>query len=204
MLGTNSSATSSGALGLERSGGIGVYGESDSGDGVYGRSMHGTAGHFDGKVDVNGPATVNLLQIRGGGDLAERFEVAGDAQPEPGFIVGIDRAHPGRLHVVDKPYDRTVTGIVSGANGLHPAVTIHPDAATADSGVPVAMAGRVYCWADATGGSIEPGDLLTSSDLAGHAMKVTDYTKAHGSIIGKAMSSLSGGRGLVLVVVTLQ
>ena len=51
---------------------------------------------------------------------------------------------------------------------------------------------------------IEPGDLLTASDTPGHAMKVTDYTKAHGAILGKAMSSLESGKGLVLVLVSLQ
>jgi hypothetical protein len=35
-------------------------------------------------------------------------------------------------------------------------------------------------------------------------MKVTDYDKAHGAIIGKAMSSLDQGEGLVLVLVSLQ
>jgi hypothetical protein len=70
--------------------------------------------------------------------------------------------------------------------------------------LPVALVGRVYVWADASYGSIEPGDLLTTSDTPGHAMKVTDYERAKGAIIGKAMSSLEEGRGLVLVLVTLQ
>ena len=74
----------------------------------------------------------------------------------------------------------------------------------ADGSHPVALTGRVYCWADASNGSIQPGDLLTTSDIPGHAMKVTDYARAQGAIIGKAMSSLEEGEGLVLVLVTLQ
>jgi hypothetical protein len=35
-------------------------------------------------------------------------------------------------------------------------------------------------------------------------MKVSDYNRAQGAILGKAMSSLNDGRGLVLVLVTLQ
>ena len=62
----------------------------------------------------------------------------------------------------------------------------------------------MYCWVDTSNGPIKPGDLLTTSDTPGHAMKVTDYAKAQGAIIGKAMSSLEKGRGLVLVLVTLQ
>ena len=51
---------------------------------------------------------------------------------------------------------------------------------------------------------MRPGDLLTTSDTPGHAMKVADRDKAQGAIIGKAMTSLKSGRGLVLVLVTLQ
>jgi len=35
-------------------------------------------------------------------------------------------------------------------------------------------------------------------------MKVTDYRKAQGASIGKAMTELREGRGLVLTLVTLQ
>jgi hypothetical protein len=35
-------------------------------------------------------------------------------------------------------------------------------------------------------------------------MKVRDSRKAQGAIIGKAMTALKGGRGLVLVLVSLQ
>jgi hypothetical protein len=66
------------------------------------------------------------------------------------------------------------------------------------------LTGRVYCWADASYAPIEPGDLLTTSDTPGHAMKVTNHKKAQGAIIGKAMTSLKEGKGLVLVLVTLQ
>jgi hypothetical protein len=35
-------------------------------------------------------------------------------------------------------------------------------------------------------------------------MKVTDHVRAQGAIIGKAMTGLSSGAGMVLVLVTLQ
>jgi hypothetical protein len=35
-------------------------------------------------------------------------------------------------------------------------------------------------------------------------MKVTDHAQAQGAIIGKAMSALKEGKGMVLVLVTLQ
>ena len=50
----------------------------------------------------------------------------------------------------------------------------------------------------------KPGDLLTTSDVPGHAMKVADHSKAQGAVLGKAMTGLKEGRGKVLVLVTLQ
>jgi hypothetical protein len=35
-------------------------------------------------------------------------------------------------------------------------------------------------------------------------MKVTDHAQAQGAILGKAMTSLEAGEGLVLVLVSLQ
>jgi hypothetical protein len=69
---------------------------------------------------------------------------------------------------------------------------------------PVALSGRVYVWVDATHGAIHPGDLLTTSMTPGHAMKAGDRARAQGAMIGKAMTGLKTGKGLVLVLVTLQ
>ena len=74
----------------------------------------------------------------------------------------------------------------------------------ADGQHPVALTGRVYCKVDASFGAVEPGDLLTTSPVSGHAMKVSDHSKATGAVLGKAMTSLESGRGLVLVLVSLQ
>jgi hypothetical protein len=69
----------------------------------------------------------------------------------------------------------------------------------------VALAGRVYCNVDATAATVEPGDLLTTSDRPGYAMKAIDYPRAQGAILGKAMQKLEKGKkGQILVLVTLQ
>jgi hypothetical protein len=62
----------------------------------------------------------------------------------------------------------------------------------------------VYVKAETSAGSIHPGDMLTTSDTPGHAMKAADREQAQGAILGKAMTSLESGEGLVLVLVTLQ
>ena len=74
----------------------------------------------------------------------------------------------------------------------------------ADGQHPVALSGRVYAMVDAAFGPVKPGDLLTTSITPGHAMKVTNPVRAHGAILGKAMTSLKEGKGLVLVLVSLQ
>jgi len=93
---------------------------------------------------------------------------------------------------------------VSAGLGGKPGLTMQQGGSVAAGSFPVALSGRVYCWADAAYAAIQAGDLLTTSDTAGHAMKATDYLKAQGAIIGKAMSALEAGQGLVLVLVSLQ
>jgi hypothetical protein len=154
----------------------------------------------------NGRTTTKSLEITGGSDLSEAFDVnSAEKSVQPGMVVCIDPGNPGRLVVSHKAYDRTVAGIVSGAGGVNPGMVMGQKDSTADGTHPVALTGRVYCYADASTGAIQPGDLLTTSDTPGHAMKVTDHSRAQGAILGKAMSSLPAGeQGLVLVLVTLQ
>ena len=78
------------------------------------------------------------------------------------------------------------------------------DGTIADGEYPVALTGRVFVWADASNGPIHPGDLLTTSANPGHAMKATNHTEAQGAILGKAMTILEEGEGLVLVLISLQ
>ncbi len=156
------------------------------------------------KFDVAGMVKANVVQITGGSDLAEPFVITAAEIIKPGMVVAIDPERLGHLRIADKAYDRAVAGIVSGANGINPGLTMKQEGTAADGSLLVALTGRVYCWADASYGPIEPGDLLTTSDTPGHATKVTDHTKAQGAIIGKAMTELKQGKGLVLVLVTLQ
>ncbi len=157
------------------------------------------------RVTHDGTTITKVLQIEGGSDLSEQFDVrAAQAEPEPGMVVCIDPANPGKLIVSTEAYDRKVAGIVSGAGGVQPGMLMGQKDSVADGQHPVALTGRVYVWADASHGPIEPGDLLTTSDVPGHAMRVEDHSQAHGAVIGKAMTSLDEGRGLVLVLVSLQ
>jgi len=158
-------------------------------------------------ITEGGRLVARELQITGGADLSEQFKVRKEGreiQLEPGMVVIIDPENSGSLTMSGQPYDRRVAGIISGAGGVKPGMLMGQKGSVADGTQPVALTGRVYCRADASKGPIEPGDLLTTSDVPGHAMKVIDYTQAQGAILGKAMSSLKSGQGLVLVLVSLQ
>jgi hypothetical protein len=159
-------------------------------------------------ADHNGNARVitQEVEITGGADLAEHFDVAALAglAPAPGMVVSIDPAHPGRLTLSSTPYDALVAGVVSGAGGVRPGFLMGQDGSIADGDVPVALVGRVYVLTDASYGPVRPGDLLTTSATPGHAMRAADRARAPGAVLGKAMTGLEAGCGLVLVLVGLQ
>jgi hypothetical protein len=155
-------------------------------------------------LQVNGNITCSTLTIAGGADVAEPFQISAAESPvSAGAVVVIDEANPGQLKLTDRPYDTRVAGVVSGANGVNPGIQMHQQGLL-EGGKNVALTGRVYVQADTSNGAIKPGDLLTTSSTPGHAMKVSDHVRAQGAILGKAMTALSEGKGMVLVLVTLQ
>lgn len=155
------------------------------------------------KLAVNGKALVDVLEIQGGSDLSETFDINGE-NVEPGMVVVIDPDSAGGLMRSSQAYDRKVAGIISGAGGIRPGMVMGQKGSVASGAYPVALTGRVYCFVDASEHAIIPGDLLTTSDTPGYAMKVTDHQQAAGATIGKAMTKLAlGEKGLVLVLVNL-
>jgi hypothetical protein len=68
--------------------------------------------------------------------------------------------------------------------------------------VPLAVIGIVPCKVIAENGPIRAGDLLVTSSTPGHAMR--DDDPRAGTIVGKALQSLTSGTGIITVLVTLQ
>jgi hypothetical protein len=155
-----------------------------------------------GNILIESETTADpVLELGEGLDYAEGFDVSAALHILPGTVLSIDSENPGKLTVSDVPYDTKVAGIVAGGKGLGSGVRLGVGQFDYD----VALAGRVYCNVDATGGPIRPGDLLTTSATPGYATKATDYACAQGAILGKAMESLEAGeKGQILVLVTLQ
>ncbi|MBK8270499.1 MAG: hypothetical protein IPK83_20265 [Planctomycetes bacterium] len=148
-----------------------------------------------------GVVSVPVLEITGA-DMAEKFPAS--EKLAPGMVAAIDPNNPGKLCLSRGAYNKCVAGVVSGANNFSVGAVLGSTAEDRDAPA-IALSGRVFVHCDASIVGIEPGDLLTTSDSEGHAMKVTDFPRAQGAIIGKAMTSLNRGKaGMVLVLVSLQ
>ncbi|MEL6989434.1 MAG: hypothetical protein AAGK97_16600, partial [Bacteroidota bacterium] len=155
--------------------------------------------------DGKGRIITGELEITGGSDLAEHFDINNkEGEIQPGMLVSIDPSSNGKLNLTNEAYDKKVAGVISGANGVNPGMLMGQKASIADGSYPIALTGRVYVMADASKTPIQPGDLLCSSSMPGYAMKAKNNRKAKGAIIGKAMTSLNSGQGYVLLLVNLQ
>lgn len=212
--------------------GIGVKGVAQgSGIGVWGQSQGGEAGHFAGKVTVDGPLSVTgpiagKLTIEGpltvngpvthlsdvtvagdiflqNRDLAERFRLAPSADCESGTVMVI--GSEGGLEPCRRAYDNRVVGVVAGAGTLRPAITLGGELLdTGDNTTVISMVGTASCRVDAAYGAIEAGDMLTTSDTEGYAMKAVDPVRGREAILGKALTAMAEGQGLVAMLIALQ
>jgi hypothetical protein len=148
-----------------------------------------------------GQGSFSVIEVRGA-DIIEKFK--SKETIEAGKLVTIDETDINNYKMTDKAYQKGVVGIVSGANGVKHGMLLEQDDALAGN-TKVAIAGRVYVKATTQNGVIKAGDMLTSSDKAGYAMKATNQRKAFGSVVGKALTSLAAGEeGYVLVLVSVQ
>jgi hypothetical protein len=167
------------------------------GDGVDGdlfiRDSSGTQ-----TIHLNGDAGDIILE---NADTAEDFEIAGKHDVAPGTVMVIDDS--GKLCSCARAYDRRVAGVISGAGELRPGIILGRTSAPGTR-MPVALNGRTYCLVDATDRAVKVGDLLTTSQTPGHAMRADDPLAAFGAVIGKAMAPLDDGIGLIPILVSLQ
>ena len=150
----------------------------------------------DGNINVKGDI------VPTNADCAEEFDLSSNDITEPGTVMVLNEA--GNLEQSNQAYDKKVAGIVSGAGNYKPAIVLDKSSKTDNKRIPIALMGKVYCKVDATHSPIEIGDLLTTSQTKGHAMKAEDPLKAFGAVIGKALGSIKEGFGMIPVLVALQ
>jgi hypothetical protein len=151
-----------------------------------------------GNIDVTGLGSdIRLTNA----DCAEDFDVWGMNRVDPGTVMVLGAE--GALFESRHAYDKRVAGVVSGAGDYRPAIVLD-GRKTSGNRQPIALMGKVFCKVDAQFGTIEVGDLLTTSPTAGHAMVASEPARAFGTIIGKALRSLASGEGLIPILVALQ
>ena len=134
-------------------------------------------------------------------DCAEDFDVSETDDVEPGTVMVLDQE--GRLQLSRQSYDKKVAGVISGAGDYRPGIILDKKRSHTKR-MALALMGKVYCKVDAEYSPIEVGDLLTTSQTVGHAMKASDPLHAFGAVIGKALRPLATGRGLIPILVALQ
>lgn len=218
----NSTDLTPGILGTNASGGIGVWGVTESGNavvgnsntgtGVIGHSNSGKAGEFQGNVAVTGELTALDITVTGnvtatdvllsGKDCAEEFDMVDSRLLEPGTVVVVN--DEGSISESSEPYNKRVVGVISGAGTYRPAVILGYSGSSGGGRARVALMGRVYCKVDASYSPIDVGDMLTTSPTSGCAMKASDPSMAFGTVVGKALASVRNGRDLIPILVILQ
>jgi hypothetical protein len=156
------------------------------------------------RVDNTGRGFFNNGTQTGGADFAESFQVEGERDDyEPGDVMAIDPTASRRMSLAREPYSSRVAGIYSTKPGVL-ATPYEMDDPRLAAEIPLAIVGVVPCKVTAENGPIAPGDLLVTSSTPGHAMKGTDRFRMTGSVVGKALGSLSSGTGIIEVLVSLQ
>jgi hypothetical protein len=207
-----------------------------AGPGVVGVSKSGVAGRFStdtgnniiegydiipgsnsdlrfrvtGTGDVNADGTI----VSGGADFAELLSAQPDLEPGDVLVIGLD----GKLTRTNTPNATNVAGVYSTRPGFlggagvdqEPIHTASASSAPSSDKIPLAIVGVVPVKVTDENGSIQPGDLLTTSSLPGHAMKALPVDLAGneihlpGTIIGKALEPWGAGTGVIQVLLLLQ
>ncbi len=174
-------------------------------------------------VDNDGGIRSESSFAGGGSGYAEMVATApGSVIPEQGDVMVIDYRNPGCVAVCETGRSTRVAGICAAAAcfvscgqtaspARAPAMQLdstglmqQPSLALASvdqDAIALVTAGIAMCKVSGENGIIVPGDLLASSSVSGRAMKDTD--RLLGTIIGKALDSLTTSTGIIRVLVTL-
>jgi hypothetical protein len=194
--------------------------------GIYiptGGMLAGSAVASTNGVVIRGPLTV--YSGCGGCFLTGIMKNTGTTAVHPGEVVSMSGEASGEM-VGDSPvggaeaastaYSTGVVGVVAqrwipgdpDADADSKASTGYVEEATAikpgEYMTVVSSGAYKSIKVDASNGPIHAGDLLTTSNTAGVAMKVTNKMDAFGAVIGKAMGDLESGTGEIPVLITLK
>jgi hypothetical protein len=148
------------------------------------------------RVDNNGNVTADGAFTSPAADFAELLPAVPGLEPGDVLVIQAE----GTLGLSDRAYQSTVVGVYSTEPAFLGGAGIDADRT---GKVPLAVVGIVPVKASAENGVIRPGDMLTASDTPGHAMRAGTDAPV-GTVIGKALTSLERGSGMIRMLVTLQ
>jgi hypothetical protein len=186
---------------------VGVDALSGSGDIIRGSQIQGIGQDLRFRVLNNGNVRCDGAFTGGGADLAEAFDFEGQqSEYEPGDVLVISSNSDARIEKSRSAYSHMVLGV----HATKPGIILAHTEAEEDLGdkIPVGVVGVIPTKVCAENGPIRRGDLLTTSSLPGHAMKVHPVVTngipsfPSGIILGKALENFDGpGTGMIRVFV---
>ncbi len=167
-------------------------------------------------VDSNGDVRADGVFTGGGADFAEMIEISsGPGSAEPGDVMVIDPKNTRAIIKSTSAHSSLIAGIYSTQPGFlgserdwdvksgdESRSYTMKEMADNFNEIPMAVVGIVPCKVSAENGSIEPGSLLVSSTIPGHAMR--EDNPRIGTVLGKALEPLNSGTGTIKVLLTLQ
>jgi hypothetical protein len=140
----------------------------------------------------------------GGADVAEAFEVEGDARSyEPGDVLVLSTRSDRRVEKSRSAYSPLVVGVYATKPGVL-LTERHIDDELRGT-VPLGVVGVIPTKVSAENGPISRGDLLVTASVSGHAMRGAARSRMFGATIGKALEEFAGpGTGIINVLVNVK
>jgi hypothetical protein len=211
--GVDANGSIRGVYGHSSGGGTGVEGFSQSGPGLVARGATVNSNLVEGYNSAYAGRRFHITSdgtYVAGSDFAEALPARGDKTGyEPGDVLVLSTEELGTVEKASRANDTHVAGVYSTRPGVLGADKNGTSRVDSDD-LPVAIIGIVPTKVSTENGSVRPGDLLTASRTRGYAMKASPLIvrgiKVYraGTILGKALEPLKGGKDIIKVLVTLR
>ncbi len=212
--GNNDNGTrGSGLLGLSKFGAGGVfasehsyslvadgYGQIKKWDDSLNLQGNGDALYVNGKSNFNGRIYINSDSNENNAPLnmVEMFEVNEDEIILPGDLLIVSKKGDSILSRSRDQYTKSVIGVIS-----HNPIMIINNSNTEKKIYPVILAGKALCRVDAREKTVNPGDLIVTSNTPGCGMagEIDSFDKI-GTVVGKALDSLADNIGIIPIFIS--
>jgi alpha-tubulin suppressor-like RCC1 family protein len=166
--------------------------------GYAGNATGGTPAAFrvttSGDMRADGGLYAGNLFL-GSADVAEWVLVSNAV--EPGTVLELDTTDPGSY----RPSQASCSSLLAGVVSTLPGITLGTSTVGPQQAL-LALSGIVPVKVTNEGGPIQPGDLLVSSSAPGYAMRWAGPEPCPCALVGKALESMTGDRGVISVLLT--